>query len=115
MGERKRIVEALAKLLKGWDTLALDSNGIFGGIITRWRSNIHLLNSLFLADGICTDFSFQELEQSIEVINCYGPYDEKNPFCNELFSQEFNFTLSSSEVWGQLQGLTNLHSILGIC
>jgi hypothetical protein len=54
MGERKMMVEALGKILGGWDFLAYYANGAFGGLIIGWKNNIHLLNSSFLATGICT-------------------------------------------------------------
>jgi len=70
MGVGKKLVEDLGKLFKEWDFLAIDENNIFGGLIIGWRtSNIHLLNSSFIATSNCTSFLFQELGHNITIIN----------------------------------------------
>ena len=53
------VVEALRRMLKGWDFPQSDGRGLLGGLLTSWKEDLkgHKLNFI--------------------ILNLYGPYYQK--------------------------------------
>jgi hypothetical protein len=48
MGEERKVIEVIGKMMKYKEFLSLDANGSSRDLITSWEINILLLNSCFL-------------------------------------------------------------------
>ena len=54
MGEGRKIIEALGKVIKEWKFLSLDAKGCPMGLITGGKINLLLLNHYFFVVSIYT-------------------------------------------------------------
>jgi hypothetical protein len=105
------LIPDLKKLLKDWDFLALDSEGLSRGIIMRWNNNVVLTNSFSISLGLFTMFFNKSLGYSLSILNVYVLYEGRWLFWNSSSYQcikydnlvidgDLNLTINNREVLG---------------
>ena len=80
-----------AKTKPGWEYCALDAHGLSGGILSAWNPCLIQCKAYHSFSGIILYASFKVLDSVFSIINCYGPYANKNLF------------LGLNSLWGYLQ------------
>ena len=103
---------AFSKLCPGWEFCALSSNGLSGGILFGWNPKIIKCKAFHTVAGILLKASIRGTSLHLSILNCYGPYLNRDTFWNAaalggLLSQpnlilagDLNLTLNTSEIWG---------------
>jgi len=113
LGEVDVIKNKLEGMLPGWVFECLDVRGRSGGLATGWNSRtIKCGNVWGMESAIGCTLSSLGLGEEITLLNIYGPYQDRIPFWENLFSKaclkdssviiggDLNFSLGQSEVWG---------------
>jgi endonuclease/exonuclease/phosphatase family metal-dependent hydrolase len=104
--------ELFVKLLPNWYFCGVDSLGLSGGLLTAWNPVKDDCNAFLTPAGILLEGVVKDINKSLKVINCYGPYAEREVFWenikrvgilkeqNLILGGDLNLTTSSREVWG---------------
>ena len=113
MGDGVLFAGNMELLLPGWTFCSVDAKGKSGGLFMGWRNQFFLFpNSWAMESALCIAIYSIELQMEICFINIYGPYVEREGFCNNLldfmsanctkiiFGGDLNFSLGLSEIWG---------------
>ena len=99
-----------SKLKPGWEFCASNATGLSGGLLAGWDPHLVRCKAFSSLPGIVLKAIFKGLVETFTVINCYGPYVQRNTYWNNLVSSgllgmpnlllvgDLNFTLSSTEV-----------------
>jgi hypothetical protein len=66
----------------------LDAFGFSGGLVTRWSPSLELINSFVVVLGLCTIVHSQELGRPFQLLNVYGPYDNREEFWNSMLAMD---------------------------
>lgn len=111
MSSRFSTCDYFLHLCLGWHVSALDALGHSGGTLVAWNPLLADLKAFNTFAGILLFGKLKGLEQTIHLLNVYGPYDNRKVFwdtvkANGLLSLphliivgDLNFTWSSDEVW----------------
>jgi len=113
LGEMEAVKSKLEGMLPGWVFQCLDVRGRSGGIATGWNTRTVKIENVWGMDSVlgCSFFS-SDTGEEITLLNIYGPYQDRIPFWEKVFSLEclkndsviiggdLNFSLGHSEVWG---------------
>ena len=103
---------AFSKLCPGWEFCALSSNGLSRGILSGWNLKLLRCKSFHTIAGILLKASIRGSTSSISILNCYGPYLNREFFRNVvatggllslpnlILAGDLNFTLNASKIWG---------------
>ena len=103
---------AFSKLYPGWDFCALNSKGLSGEILSRWNPKILKCKAYHTVAGILLKSSIRGSSFELSILNCYGPYINRETFWNSAVSGgllslpnlildgDLNFTLNVSKIWG---------------
>ena len=103
---------AFSKLCPCWDFCALSSNGLSGGILSGWNPKIIKCKAFHTAAGILLNASIRGSSLQLSILNCYGPYLNRDSFWkatasggllslpNLILAGDLNLTLNASEIWG---------------
>jgi len=67
--------------------MLVDSRGLFSGLITGWNSSLTLTNSIVVSSSLCIKFWSKGLDQSLNFLNLYGTYEEKQLFWESFFAR----------------------------
>jgi len=70
--------------MRGWEFLALDSKGLFGGIITGFNSNAMFSNEFSIKFGLFTEVFCKILGFYLSILNVYGPYEGRPNFWDRI-------------------------------
>ena len=101
---------AFSKLCPGWEFCALNSNGLSGGILSGWNPKILRCKAYQTFAGVLLKASFRGSSFSLSILNCYGPYLNRDTFWNAVASGgllslpnlilagDLNLTLNASEI-----------------
>jgi hypothetical protein len=105
--------EVFVKLLPNWYFCGVDSIGLSGGLLTSWNPRKADFTVFFTPAGILLEGVVKDLNLNLKLINCYGPYADREVFWegikregilnedNLILGGDLNFTTSSREVWGE--------------
>ena len=69
-----------SKLCPGWEFCALSSNGLFGGILSGWNSKLIKCKAFHTAASILLKASIRGSSIKLSILNCYGPYLNRDTF-----------------------------------
>jgi exonuclease III len=113
LGEGVEVYNRLSALLPDWSFITLDSIERSGGLAIGWNSRtIKVINSWGFDSGLGITVTSKELEESLHIVNIYGPCHNRGSYWDTLFSKSFlkekllilggdlNFSLGFKEVWG---------------
>jgi hypothetical protein len=90
----------------------VDFIGLSGGILYAWSPRKDYVSTYLAHVGIMLDGHVKDLDRSMNLINLYGPYSDREVFWeaikteglfkeqNLILGGELNFTTSFREVWG---------------
>ena len=107
-----QVVESFSKFLLGWEFYAVDSIGMFGGLLLCWNPSVVDLKDFYICGGIFMEGKFKGQYQLISILNCYGSYKDSVflgnsleasdllSFPNLIVVKDVNFTMVSTEIWG---------------
>ena len=111
MGLSDKVKESLESWLPGWVFEKVDAVGKSGGLAIGWLANqIRCENIWGFQSGMGIDVYSRETKRVYTVINIYGPYQDRLPFWDRLFSKTWwnnpdlivggglNFTLGEVEI-----------------
>lgn len=84
-----KTIEALNYILKDWCISTLDSNGIFGGTCVVWNPCKASFNTYLSSARIVMEKKLQGWNQSVKIINCYGPYSHRKEFWLQILEDGF--------------------------
>jgi hypothetical protein len=100
--------------LPHWNVVALDSIGRSRGLLTGWNPTFAEFCAFGTVAGIFLEGRFKHTKEPVKLLNCYASYKDREPFWQQLFDSgllcednliiggDLNFTLTASEVWGEL-------------
>ena len=103
---------AFSKLYPGWDFCAINSKGLSRGILLGWNPLRVRCKDFKTLVGILLKAHFRGSHTSLSILNCYGPYLNRDVFSNSatrggllflpnlILAEELNLTLNVSEIWG---------------
>jgi len=103
---------AFSKLRPGWEFCAIGSKGLLGGILSGWNPLRVRCKDFKTLAGILLKARFRGSHTSLSILNCYGPYLNRDVFSNSatrggllflpnlILAEELNLTLNVSEIWG---------------
>jgi hypothetical protein len=113
LGEGVEVYNRLSTLLPDWGFITLDSIRRLGGLAIGWNSRtIKVIKSWGFESGLGITVTSKELEETLNIVNFYGPCHNKGPYWDTIFSKSFlkekllilgedlNFSLGFKEVWG---------------
>ena len=115
---------AFSKILPNWEFCAIDASGISGGLLTAWNPLSVRCCAFETVVGILVKADFQGMTSPLAILNCYGPYRNREFFWNKLLiggllttpnlilGGDLNLTLNASETWGTKAILNPLASHL---
>ena len=101
-----------SKLFLGWEFCAHSSIGLSGGILSGWNSKLLKCKAYHTVAGILLKAMIRGSTFSLSILNCYGPYLNREPFWNVvafggllslpnlILAGDLNLTLNASEIWG---------------
>jgi hypothetical protein len=113
--------EFFVKLLPNWYFCGVDSSRLSGGMLTAWNPRKDEFSSFLTPAGILLDGLVKDLNKRLKLINCYGPYSDREVFWevikrdgilnehNLILGGNLNFTTSNREVWGAHARVDPLH------
>jgi hypothetical protein len=104
--------EVFSKKFPAWDFYAVDSKGFFGGLLSAWNTKKSNFNAFLTPAGILLEGFVKKINKNLKLINCYGPYADRQSFWNTIkndgilkesnliLGNDLNFTISARETWG---------------
>ena len=111
MGPSDKVKEALESWLPRWVFEAVDAVGKSGGLAIVWVANqIRCENIWGFHLGMGIDVYSREIDRVYSMINIYGPYQDRFPFWDRIFSKswwnfpnlimggDLNFSLGEAEI-----------------
>ena len=105
-------MHAFSKLLPNWEFCATSASGLSGGLLTAWNPRMVRCRAFETPAGILVKAKFRGMAVILDIINCYGPYKDREIFWDRLrqdglllsphliLGGDLNFTMNSSEIWG---------------
>jgi hypothetical protein len=109
-----RVIEIFLKKI---GFLAIDTFDLCQGLVTRWRSNVSLINAYSFVSSLCTSFEVKALGIYVSILKFY---DDRHSYWDKLFGLEslkqdfviigayLNYTWSIPEVWVILERVDRL-------
>ena len=103
---------AFSMIYPGWEFCALNSKGLSGGILSGWNPKLLKYKSFHTATGILLKASIRGSSFELSILNCYGPYLNRDSFWSAVASGgllslpniilvgDLNLTLNASNIWG---------------
>ena len=103
---------AFYKIFPGWEFCALSSIGLSRGLLTSWNPKLFKCKAYQTVAGILLKATIMGSALKLSILNCYGPYHNRDSFWNVVASGgllslpnlilagDLNLTLSASEIWG---------------
>lgn len=90
LGEAEEVESRLESLLPGWQFVTMDVKGRFGGLALGWNSqSVKVTNCWGLESGLGISISVPELEEVFQILNIYGPYQNRVLFWDNLLNKSF--------------------------
>jgi exonuclease III len=86
MCERRKVEGILSSFLKHWNFPSLDSNGKYEGLVIGCNNSLSLTSSYVFNAILFIELWSMELGKTFSVINMDGPYEDKKPLWDKLFS-----------------------------
>ena len=71
---------AFSKLFPSWEFCALSSNGLSGDILSSWNLKLIKCKAFHTAAGIFLKASIRGSSLNLSILNCYGPYLNRDSF-----------------------------------
>ena len=71
---------SFSKLCPGWEFCALSSIGLSGGILSRWNLKLLKCKAYYTVVGILLKAMIRGSSFSLSILNCYGPYQDRENF-----------------------------------
>jgi hypothetical protein len=102
----------LSKYRPDWHTCSVNSLGSSGGLAAAWDPSMFDLQPFLSCAGLLLTGTCKWNSQSINLLNVYGPCQNRRTFWQQVESQglldlhnlvlagDLNFTLNSGETWG---------------
>ena len=69
-----------SKLKSGWEFCALESHGLSGGLLTGWNPHLTRCKAFQSFAVILVKAIFKGHDSVFSILNCYGPYSNKDFF-----------------------------------
>jgi hypothetical protein len=76
--------ELFMKLLPNCYFYGVDSIGLYGGLLTAWHPRKDDCYNFLTPAGILLDGVVKDLNKRLKVLNCYGPYAEREVFWENI-------------------------------
>ena len=98
-----------SKLLPSWEFCAINASGLSGGILSAWNTHQVRCRAFETVAGILLEASFRGVDIPLDVLNCYGPYKNRENFWelvqrggflsspNLILGDDLNLTLKAFE------------------
>jgi hypothetical protein len=105
--------EIFVKLLPHWYFYGVDSSGHSGGMLTTWNPRKVEFSAFLTPAGILLEGFVKDLDRRMKLINCYGPYSDREVFWkaikrdgilnkhNLVLGGDLNFTTSCKGKCGE--------------
>ena len=71
---------AFSKILPNWKFCATNASGLSGGILTAWNPRKVRCRAYATFVGILVKAKFCGMAAILDIINCYGPYKDRDNF-----------------------------------
>jgi len=100
------------RLFPGWDVVAIDANGMSGGVLCGWNPKFCDFKAFSTSAGILVQGFMRGCDTLVKFFNIYGPFRDREVFWRKLADcgilkdpalillGDLNFTLSPTEIWG---------------
>jgi hypothetical protein len=76
--------EFFVRLLPQWFFCGVDSLGLSGGVLTAWNPRKYDFSAFLTFAGILLEGAVKYLDRRMKVINCYGPYLDREALWEAL-------------------------------
>ena len=106
-------LHAFSKLLPSWEFCAISASGLSRGLLTAWDPHRVRCCAFATMVGILVKAVFHGLHTPLDILNCYGPYRDRDIFWdkalrggllnspNLIVGGDLNLTMSAFETWGK--------------
>ena len=103
---------SFSKILPNWEFCAIDALGLLGGLLKAWNPFLVRCHAFETAAGILLKSNFRGMTSPLTILNCYGPYWNREFFWDRLLiggllttpnlilGGYLNLTLNALETWG---------------
>ena len=75
---------AFSKLLPNWEFCATSASGLSGGLLTAWNPRMVRCRAYETPTGILVKAKFRGMVDILDIINCYGPYKDREIFWDRI-------------------------------
>ena len=75
---------AFSKLLPKWEFCAISAFGLSGGLLTAWDPLKVRCHAYEIVAGILVKADFRGMNSQLEILNCYGPYRDRDIFWDRV-------------------------------
>jgi hypothetical protein len=90
MGDEALVVSWLKVGFKNWDFVGLDANGRSGGVALGWNTmRIKFSTTWGFDSGLGALVQEVGSDKEYEILNVYGPYQDRSPFWEALARKSF--------------------------
>ena len=101
---------SFSKLRPGWEYCAVSSTGLSGGLLAAWNPSCFRVKAFKTTAGILLKAQVRGSPQVFTLLNCYGPYTNREQFWNLvdrggllnqpnlILAGDLNLTLNCSEI-----------------
>ena len=73
-------LHAFSKLLHNWEFCAISASGLSGGLLTAWDPHRVRCRAFETVVGILVKADFRGMNTPLYILNCYGPYQDRDIF-----------------------------------
>lgn len=71
-------ISKICKVLPNWEVVAVNSCGLSRGLAVAWNPSLFTFKAHSVPWGILLKGSFCGCHQSLDILNCYAPYKERD-------------------------------------
>jgi len=79
---------AFSKLLPSWEFCAISASGLSGGLLTAWNPCLVRCRAYETITGILVKAKFRGMNAPLVILNCYGPYRNRDIFWEKVHRGE---------------------------
>ena len=85
---------AFSELLPSWELCAISASGLSRGFLMAWNPHRVRCRAFATVAGILVKADFRGLNTPLDILNCYGPYWDRDIFWDKVLKGVFSIHLT---------------------